>query len=161
MIPTLAGRLQTRLLLFFLIGIPVTILFGLGYEGWKWNGTIIQIFGLFLVSITVLGLLLDPIYIFIQTTRWDRDWPFAYQFFFSWVEFAIVFFLARAGLLPWLPVADEAQPNPPIDFSEPAAFGIAALHFALVFIPSFLALLGPLQAIFVRWRFKGGQLGKM
>ena len=42
-----------------------------------------------------------------------------------------------------------------------AAIGLATLHFTCVFTPSFLALLGPMQAIFVRWRFKGGQFGKL
>lgn len=161
MIPTLFGRLQTRLFLFVIIGIPVTLAFAFILAGWKWDYDIAMPFVLFLVTITALGLLLDPIYIFIQTTRWDRDWPFAYQFFFSWVEFGVVFALARAGLVPWLPVAIEGQTPPLVDFSSAVAIGLASLHFACVFIPSFLALLGPLQAFFIRWRFKGGQFGKL
>ncbi len=152
MIPTLAGRLQTRLLLFVLIGIPVTLLYAWAILDWHFEWREIQLFVWFLCTITGLGLLLDPIYIFLQSTRWDRDWPFAYQFFFSWVEFGIVFFLARAALIPWLPE---------FAFQGTRGLGIASLHFTLVFIPSFLALLGPLQAVFVRWRFKGGQLGKL
>ncbi len=152
MIPTLAGRLQTRLLLFLFIGIPITLLYAWALLDFHWGWREIQIFVWFLCTITGLGLLLDPVYIFIQTTRWDRDWPFAYQFFFSWVEFGIVFFIARAGLIPYLPE---------FAFQGMRGLGIASLHFALVFIPSFLALLGPLQTIFIRWRFKGGQLGKM
>lgn len=152
MIPTLAGRIQTRLLLFVLIGIPVTLLYAWAILGGNWEWREIQIFLWFLCTITGLGLLLDPIYIFLQSTRWDRDWPFAYQFFFSWVEFGIVFFLARAALIPYLPE---------FAFQGARGLGIASLHFTLVFIPSFLALLGPLQTLFVRWRFKGGQLGKL
>lgn len=152
MIPTLAGRLQTRIFLFLFIGLPITLIYGYAVAGWQWDWRTIQIFVWFLCTITGLGLLLDPVYIFLQTTRWDRDWPFAYQFFFSWVEFGVVFFVARAGLIPFLPE---------FAFQGSRGLGIATLHFTLVFIPSFLALLGPLQAIFVRWRFKGGQFGKM
>lgn len=152
MIPTLAGRIQTRLLLFLVIGIPVTLIYGIAIAGWQWDWRTVQIFLWFLCTITVVGLLLDPVYILIQSTRWDRDWPFAYQFFFSWVEFGIVFLLARADLIPYLP--DFA-------FQGLRGLSIAGLHFALVFVPSFLALLGPLQTVFIRWRFKGGQLGKL
>lgn len=149
MIPTLAGRLQTRIFLFLFIGLPITLGFGYVQAGWQWDWPTIQIFVWFLCTITGLGLLLDPVYIFAQTTRWDRDWPFAYQFFFSWAEFATVFFVARAGLIPFLPEAAFQS------------LGTALSHFTLVFIPSFLALLGPLQVLFIRWRFKGGQLGKL
>ena len=152
MIPTLAGRLQTRLFLFLFIALPITLVYGFAWAGWQWDWRTIQIFVWFLCTITGLGLLLDPIYIFIQTTRWDRDWPFAYQFFFSWVEFGVVFAVARAGLVPYLPE---------FAFQGGRGLFIAGLHFTLVFIPTFLALLGPLQAIFVRWRFKGGQFGKL
>jgi len=149
---TFAGRLQTRLFLFLFIGLPITCLYGFAVSGWQWDWRVIQIFVWFLCTITGFGLLLDPVYIFLQSTRWDRDWPFAYQFFFSWVEFGVVFFVARAGLVPYLPE---------VAFQGSRGLGIATLHFALVFVPSFLALLGPLQVIFIRWRFKGGQFGKL
>jgi len=149
---TFAGRLQTRLFLFLFIGLPITCLYGFAVSGWQWDWRVIQVFVWFLCTITGFGLLLDPVYIFLQSTRWDRDWPFAYQFFFSWVEFGVVFFVARAGLVPYLPE---------VAFQGSRGLGIATLHFALVFVPSFLALLGPLQVIFIRWRFKGGQFGKL
>ncbi|ABD54526.1 hypothetical protein [Jannaschia sp. CCS1] len=149
MIPTLAGRLQTRIFLFLFIGLPITFAFGLYMNGWQWDWPAIQIFVWFLCVVTGAGLLLDPIYIFLQSLRWDRDWPFLFQAFFSWVEFAIVLAVARAGLLPFLPAEAFQTLATPI------------LHFTLVFIPSFLALLGPMQVLFIRWRFKGGQFGKL
>lgn len=151
MIPTLAGRLQTRLLLFVLIGLPVTALFTLAWLG-GWSSQIFDLLLSFLATITALGLVLDLAYIGLQHLRWDRDWPFAYQFFFSLLEFGIVLFAARAGLIPWLPA--EA-------FSLPQVQVMALCHFASVFIPSFLALLGPISVLFLRWRFKAGQLGRM
>lgn len=149
MIPTLSGRLQTRIFLFLFIGIPVTLVFAMAQVGWTWNWPAIQIYLWFLCAVTGCGLLLDPVYIFAQTLRWDRDWPFAFQAFFSWVEFAIVYFVARAGLFPFLPEAAFQSISTP------------AWHFTLVFVPSFLALLGPMQVLFIRWRFKGGQMGKL
>ncbi|MBY4891432.1 hypothetical protein KUL25_01490 [Rhodobacteraceae bacterium N5(2021)] len=148
MIPTLAGRLQTRLFLFVFIGLPVTLLFGLSRVGWQWDWATVQVYVWFLCTITGVGLLLDPLYIFVQSLRWERDWPFLFQAFFAWVEFAIALFVARAGLLPFLPEAAFQSLSTPV------------LHFALVFVPTFLALLGPMQVLFVRWHFKGGQLGR-
>lgn len=101
MIPTLAGRIQTRLLLFVLLGIPLTALFS-----WLWLPLYWDLLFVFLLTVlatvTGFGLLMDVVYIGLQRLRWDRDWPFAYQFFFSIVEFAIVLWAARAGLIPWL-----------------------------------------------------------
>lgn len=149
MIPTLAGRLQTRIFLFLFVGLPITLGFGLYMGGWHWDWAAIQIFVWFLCAVTGVGLLLDPIYIFLQSTRWDRDWPFIYQAFFAWVEFAIALTIARAGVLTFLPEAAFQTLSTPIT------------HFALVFVPSFLALLGPLQVLFIRWRFMGGQMGRL
>ena len=149
MIPTLAGRLQTRLFLFLFIGLPVTFLFAISRTGWDWGWAQVQVYVWFLCAVAGVGLFLDPLYAFAQSLRWERDWPFLFQAFFSWVEFAVVFFVARAGVLPFLPEAAFATLSP------------AITHFTLVFVPSFLALLGPMQVLFVRWRFKGGQLGKL
>lgn len=151
MIPTLAGRIQTRLLLFVLLGIPLTALFS-----WLWLPLYWDLLFLFLLTVLAtvngFGLIMDVVYIGLQRLRWDRDWPFAYQFFFSIVEFAIVLWAARAGLIPWLPAEALAGTDGLI---------MASSHFATVFIPSFLALLGPISVFFIRWRFKAGQLGKL
>ena len=152
MIPTLYGRIQTRLVLFLLLGLPITALFAYGHNGWDWDWAQAQPFFLFLATVVGVGLLLDPVYIFLQSLRWDRDWPFAFQFFFSFVEFGIVVALMANALVPWLPMAG---PKMAIDLQT------VTLHFLSVFIPSYLALLGPLSVFFIRWRFKGAQFGKL
>lgn len=156
MIPTLMGRWQVRLFLFAVIGLPVTFFYILwvlifGLNGFPFSYVTGQLYG-FLLAILLLGLVLDPLYIFIQTFRWDRDWPFAFQLFFSWVEFGIVLTLARLGWVPWL---DEAF------FNIDGAIRIAIGHFTWVFIPSFIALLGLIQVLFIRWRFKAGRFGRL
>lgn len=156
MIPTLMGRWQVRLFLFAVIGLPVTFFYTLwtlifGLNGWPFLTVAGQFYG-FLIAILLLGLILDPLYIFIQKFRWDRDWPFAYQLFFSFVELGIVLTMARVGWVPWL---SETF------FNLPGALGIAIGHFIWVFIPSFIALLGLIQIFFVRWRFKAGRFGRL
>ena len=159
MLPTLKGRWLTRILLFFWIGLPVTLVYSLYIAtpespvlpliGWNYDTLPFQILFLLLI----VGLLLDPVYIHFQQYRWERDWPFAFQFFFSIVEFLIVLALVWRGALDFT--------RSPLDLHTPENYLLFAVHFACVFIPSFLALLGFIQIFMIRWRFKGGEWGRM
>lgn len=152
MTPTLKGRWQTRILLYILIGLPVTFLVAMYNSNWQWppasDLTVFQDPFKFITAIFLLGLVLDVLYMRMQSYHWDQDWPFAYQFFFSIVEFFIVFELMNYG---WL---DSFFPDGRIPFRN------AAWHFSFVFVLSFLAVLGGIQIFMVRWRFKGGELGR-
>jgi len=145
MTPTLMGRLQTRVLLFIVLGLPITALFswaiGLGEIGRYWDPFV------FLAGLLVVGLILDPAYMQLQRFRWDNDWPFAFQFFFSIIEFLITLGLMNLGVLDAFLV-------------DRIPWATASIHFTLVFLPSFVALLGGIQIFLVRWRFKGGELGR-
>ena len=143
MTPTLRGRWQTRLLLYAVLGLPITLL----YSAYLGDGLVLSEPFVFITALLVIGLLLDVAYIQIQRFRWDNDWPFAFQFFFSILEFLITFAVMMAGFL-----------DPFLGGRIP--FSIAAIHFTLVFIPSFAGVLCGVQIFFVRWRFKGGELGK-
>lgn len=155
MIPTLLGRWHTRILLYVVIGLPVTLLFAVYQSNWQWPWPYTQsVFYypfLFLTLILALGLILDVLYIQIQRFHWDQDWPFAYQFFFSILEFFAVFNLMDYGWIDWVyPLFTDGY----------IPFNTAAWHFSFVFVPSFLALLGGVQIFLVRWRFKGGEFGR-
>ncbi len=145
MTPTLAGRWQTRLLLYIFIGLPITVLYAL-YLDLGEVGRFADPF-VFLTAILVIGLILDHPYIQIQRFRWDNDWPFAFQLFFSILEFLIVLGLMNIGFLDSFLV-------------ERIDADTATTHFTLVLIPSFLAVLAGIQIFLVRWRFKGGELGR-
>ena len=155
MIPTLVGRWHTRILLYICVGLPVTFLYAMYQSAWQWPPPVTQsVFYypfLFLTLILALGLVLDVLYIQIQRFHWDQDWPFAYQFFFSILEFFAVFYLMDYGILDY---AYNLFPDGYIPFSN------AAWHFSFVFVLSFLAILGGVQIFMVRWRFKGGELGR-
>ena len=50
-----------------------------------------------------------------------------------------------------------------LDFMFPDGripFSTAIWHFTWVFIPSFIGVLALVQIFLVRWRFKGGELGR-
>ena len=145
MTPTLMGRLQTRLILYIFIALPVTLLYALFLDLGE-VGRLSDPF-VFISAMTLIGFILDPFYIQIQRFRWDNDWPFAFQFFFTILEFLVTLGLMSAGALDGFLVSR-------IDSM------VSASHFFLVFIPSFLALLGGLQIFMIRWRFKGGEVGR-
>ncbi len=156
MLPTLKGRWQTRILLFLWIGVPITFLFSLGvagprsptlpFVGWHYDILPFQILSLLLI----VGLILDPVYIYFQQFRWERDWPFAFQFFFTIFEFVIVLALVNWGVLDGFSRRTQHQ-----------NYMLYTIHFACVFIPSFIAVLGIVQTFMIRWRFKGGEWGRM
>ncbi|MCB1508396.1 MAG: hypothetical protein KDI98_06505 [Hyphomicrobiaceae bacterium] len=151
MTPTLLGRWQTRLLLFLVLGLPLTFLYAWIYAGFDVFDIDTNFF-LVLVVLFVVGFILDPVYIWLQGFRWDHDWPFAFQFFFSFIEFGIVLALIYFDVLWFLPS---------FLLSDFDGFLVILGHFLTVFIPSFLALLGFIQIFLVRWRFKAAELGRL
>lgn len=137
MTPTLWGRIQTRLFLMLTIGLLITIYF-MGSYG------ITPL--IILVYATIIGFGWDFIYIKIQKGRWDRDFPFAYQFIGGIVEG--IFLL---GLI-WTVGLSGISTN------LPGSIFIA--HYGTVFLATFFFLVGPMRIFFPRWRFKGAEFGK-
>ena len=148
MTPTLAGRWQTRILLYIVLGLPITLAYSLYLRRWDWPPFWDPF--VFLTLILAVGLILDIVYIPLQKLRWEGDWPFAFQFVVSIGEFLLVWWLMSQGWFDQLLV----------DGGGRIPFETAAYHFAWVFIPSFIALLGFLQIFFVRWRYKGAELNR-
>lgn len=145
MTPTLLGRWQTRLVLFLFVGIPVTYLYALYLD--PEDDSFYDPF-VFLTGLLIVGLLLDYAYNQIQRFRWDNDWPFAFFFFFSIGEFLITLGLLNLGVLdPFLVYRIDN--------------GTALVHFSFVLFFSFISVLAGVQIFLVRWRFKGGELGRL
>ena len=99
---------------------------------------------LILAYVIVIGFLWDIIYQFIQSFRWDRDWPHSFQFIAGIVEGVAIWFLIKWNILPWL--------NP-----EDITLVSFLVHYGLIFLVTYLTTKGPLQILFPRWRFQGGQ----
>jgi hypothetical protein len=151
MTPTLPGRWHTRLLLFIFIGLPITLIYAFYLRNWSWPPD--QDPFVFLTFLTLIGLLLDIVYVQIQKFRWDHDWPFIFQFFSMIFEFVVAYLLMEL-LVQTLDFGTWLFPNGSIPIET------ASTHFILVFIPSFIALLGFVQIFLVRWRFKGGEISR-
>ena len=145
MTPTIFGRWQTRLLLMGTAGIVITVCFALLTRPFPAPFVV-------LAYVTLFGLAWDVLYNTLQTRRWDRDWPPIFFVFGGIAEAAFLWILMNAGFL-WRLVGLRTLPGVPPNLT----FGQFAVHYTVVWLITFLILLGPLKIAFLNWRFKGGQ----
>lgn len=156
MTPTLLGRWQTRILLFAVIGLPVTALYALAFVGA--DGRLPREPFLFLGLILAVGLVADVVYDRLQRLRWEGDWPFIFFVYFSVLEFLAAFGLMRADLIDVLPACRLARVLPgegEVCEVYTIPFRLAAVQFGLVLVPMLIAVVGLVQVVLVRWRFDG------
>ncbi len=143
MTPTLWGRWQSRWLLLATVGVLVSLPFALSYRG---PGGPLIFFGV-VGYVALFGLGWDVLYSYLQTLRWDHDWPAALQLAAGLVEAG---FLAVLFKTIGLPGMDRAMP-----------LGLFWLHYGLVWLASFTGAQTMMRVAFPRSRFRGGQwLGK-
>jgi hypothetical protein len=137
-LPTLGGRIQTRLALLAVIGGLVTLIIAPVLHVPYQNGFAI------LVAVAVLGVGWECLYHFVMQWRWEKDWPT----FFGLVT------LVPEGLLVWLLLRAGAIPG--ITGVVPA--GAFCVDFLAVWLSVWLVANGPMRVPFIRWRFHGGRL---
>ncbi len=140
MTPTLTGRWQTRLLLFSTIGILVSLPFCLGYIGAQSGLIYLWILG----YITVLGVVWDIVYIYLQKFRWDRDWPGIFQLFAGIWEGGFFIIVAKTLNLPGVP-------------RETFNLGLFILHYSTVWIAVYTLSQTGIRVLFPKARFRGGR----
>lgn len=136
MTPTLIGRWQTRLLLLSTIGLLLTLGFGALYSDLTTPLAL-------LFYVLLFGLAWDALYYFLQTYRWNRDWP---------PLFALVGGITE-GLMLWVILRLVQLPGVS---SQLTAWQFIA-HYGTVWFMTFIASLGLLHILFPRWRFHGGK----
>lgn len=147
MIPTLRGRLQTRLFAVAILGGLWTLLItpllpsvsssvDLG-ERYRITLSIVA-------AMLVLSIFWEIFYHGAQQWRWEKDWPTQWGFLTGINE----------GALLWLVVSNGLIPN----VDDSIAFSTFITHFATTWIVIFLFLNGPMKVVFIRWRFRGGRL---
>jgi hypothetical protein len=136
MTPTLLGRWQTRLLLLATIGLLVTLIFGRIYGDFRTPLAV-------LAYVLLFGFVWDILYNFLQTFRWDHDWPPAFQLLAGIGE----------GLFLWVLLVWVGLPGA----NPPPTLGQFVAHYGTVWVTTFLASQGLLRIIFPRWRYQGGQ----
>src|SRR3954468_4267072 len=143
MLPTLSGRIQTRILVTLVVGglwtliiTPVLPIHGALSDAYDVTFRL-------LVAVVVLGIGWELIYHGIQQFRWEKDWPTFFGLITCVNEGLLLWFVADAG---WIPGVD----------SVPAA--AFAIDFGTVWLVVWLWVNGPMRVPYIRWRFRGGSL---
>ena len=143
MTPTLAGRLQTRWVMVWTIGLAWVLLVGpfLPFAGPTfaavWSAGVAS-----LVLVSVLGTAWEILYHLIQQLRWDKDWPTVLGLVLGIPEGFVVHQLLNRGI-PWSVGAVDVAPF--------------VWQFGTVWLGIWAVTNGPIRILFPRWRFAGGR----
>ena len=145
MVPTLSGRLQTRTFLTFFVGLPWTLLvtlvlprragFGMGE---LYKGTLVTLLALWVVGV----LFWELAYHGLMQLRWEKDWPTLFG----------LLLVVPEGLLTWFLVFKVLKP------SDSATTTTFVVHLLTTWFLMWCMANGPLRVVFIRWRFRGGEI---
>ena len=144
MLPTLAGRIQTRIFLLAVVGGLITLIIVPVLPGSAPLGDKYRDGFLVLASVAVLGVLWELLYHFLMQWRWEKDWPTFFGLATGVVEGLLLWLLLSAGAIPGI-----------VGHVGGAAF---IIQFGLIWLAVWLVANGPMRVPFIRWRFNGGRL---
>jgi hypothetical protein len=144
MLPTLSGRIQTRLFLLAVVGGLVTLIIVPVLPGSAPLGDRYRDGFLVLASVAVLGVLWELLYHFLMQWRWEKDWPTFFGLATGVTEGLLLWLLLSAGAIPGI-----------VGHVGGAAF---IIQFGLIWLAVWLVANGPMRVPFIRWRFNGGRL---
>ena len=142
MVPTLYGRIQTRIVLLIVVGGIWTLIITPFLPTGQPLSTSYRTTFLVLVTVLVLGVLWEFVYHGLQQFRWEKDWP----------TFFGLLTMINEGILVWLLL--NASVVPGIDSVPLSAF---LIQFITTWLVVWLVANGPVQIFFSRWRFRGGR----
>jgi hypothetical protein len=140
MLPTLNGRIQTRIFMLATWGSLITLLLTPILPG----DPDYQTTYIILATVAVLGVIWEVIYHVIQQFRWEKDWPT----FFGFIT------CINEGALVWLLLDLEVVPG--IDGVPP--FSAFLIDFLVIWMVIWLWVNGPMRVPLIRWRFFGGRI---
>lgn len=144
MVPTLPGRIQTRIFLLATVGVIVTALLtpllplpGPLSAAYKTTYII-------LATVLVVGIGWEFLYHLLMQWRWEKDWPSLFGLLTAVPE----------GILVWVLLAAHAVPG----VSTTPPLSAYLIDFIVVWVCVWLVAQGPMRVPFIRWRFHGGRL---
>jgi hypothetical protein len=142
MVPTLYGRIQTRIILLAVFGGAWTLIVTPLLPDRSRSGPSYAASFTVLAVVLVVGVAWEILYHGLQQFRWEKDWPTLFGLITMVPEGAAVWWLITGDLIPGLH-------GLPI-----SAF---LVHFVSTWIVTWLIANGPLRIVSVRWRFSGGR----
>lgn len=144
MIPTLAGRLQTRVFVLATVGAVLTALIVPVLPATPGPlGTTYKTAFLMLLAVIVVGLGWELLYHLLMQWRWDKDWPTLFGLVTIVPEGLVMWALIDSGLVPGV---------------DGVALATFATMFVFVWVGQWLFVNGPMRVLSVQWRLRGGRL---
>ncbi len=140
MVPTLNGRIQTRILVLAVVGGIWTLLITPLLPDGAPLGASYRATFFVLLLVIVIGVAWELLYHFLQQFRWEKDWPTLFGLLTAINEGLLIWILLAAGLGPAV------------------SGGSFLVHFLSTWIIVWLVVNGPMRVPFIHWRFLGGRL---
>lgn len=158
MLPTLGGRIQSRIFFTAIIGGFWTFIVALIIPAHLDGATVpthIRFQDAFVILLWtgLLGIVWECIYHFLMQWRWEKDWPTFFGFITIINEGLVVYFLGDNGYLPWI-FGWNYSPKPA--HLIPVVFFI--VQFVVVWLAVWIWVNGPMRVFNIHWRFFGGRL---
>lgn len=145
MLPTLNGRIQTRIFLLVVVGGIWTLIITPALPGFAASLAEYRVTFTLLIATIVLGVGWELIYHFLQQFRWEKDWPTLFGLITVINEGLLLWFLLQLDVVPGVD-----GPRVPL-----SAFVIL---FLTTWLWVWLVANGPMRVPFIHWRFRGGRL---
>lgn len=143
MLPTLNGRLQTRIFMLVVFGGLITLVLTPILPGDPDYRTTYLI----LAAVLVLGIVWELVYHAIQQLRWEKDWPTMFGLITAINEGALVWLLLDLELVPGIDYPYDGVP-----------FWAFFIDFSVIWLAIWVWTNGPMRVPFIRWRFFGGRI---
>jgi hypothetical protein len=159
MLPTLNGRIQSRIFFLATIGALWTFIMASllpasingGDVPWKYR---LQDGYVALLWVAILGVVWECVYHLVMQWRWEKDWPTFFGLVTFLNEGILVYLLANNGVLPGFAdrqaLSDAGQTIVPFWFFWPL--------FIVVWLAVWIWVNGPMRVFNIHWRFFGGRL---
>jgi hypothetical protein len=143
-LPTLNGRIQTRIFLLAVVGgIWTLVLTPVLPLGDSLSGAYRTTYTILLATI-VLGVAWELLYHLLMQWRWEKDWPTLFGLITVVNEGALVWLLLHLRVVPGI--------------DGPVPLGAFLLLFLTTWLLVWLSASGPMRVPFIHWRFRGGRL---
>jgi hypothetical protein len=143
-VPTLNGRIQTRIFLLAVVGGLITLIIVPFLPGSAPLGDKYRVVFLVLSIVAVLGVFWELLYLLLMQCRWEKDWTTLFGVVVGVPEGALIWILLSIGAIPGI-----------VGKVSGAAF---LIQFILVWLGVWLVANGPMRVPFIRWRFHCGRL---
>ena len=145
MLPTLNGRIQTRVLGLGIIGFFVALIITpVLPTGDLSLGQSYRVTMSVLLAVVLVGVLWELVYHGLQQFRWEKDWPTLFGLITMVNEGIVIWLLLRYTSII---VGEDLRPSL-------TAF---LIQFIITWLAFWIIVNGPMRLVFHRWRFSGGR----